>query len=52
MQEYIEDVYIKIIFVKTAEYCADMFTKYVSGSAYKKHASDFVGTKEDIGISK
>ena len=44
------DGYIKIIFVKTEENCADMFTKNVSGGRYQEHASDFIATQKEMGI--
>ena len=52
VQEFVEDGYIKIIFMKTTENPADMFMKNMGSSAYNEHASDFVGTRADMGISK
>ena len=44
------DGYIKIIFVKTDENCADMFTKNVSGRKYQEHVGDFIMTQDEMGI--
>jgi len=44
------DGYNKIIFVKTNENCADMFTKNVSSGRYQEHAGDFIVTQDEMGI--
>jgi hypothetical protein len=40
--EYIEDGYIKTIFVNSEDNPADLFTKNVNGDIYDKHAGIFV----------
>jgi hypothetical protein len=45
VQEHIVDDIIKIIFVKSCENNADLFT--VSKDAYMKHVSNFLGKMED-----
>jgi hypothetical protein len=50
VREFVEDGFIRIIFVRTAENIADMFTKNVSGPIYERHSGKFVGSKGSIGI--
>jgi len=50
VQEFVVDSYIKIIFVKTEENCADMFTKNVSSGRYQEHAGNFIATRDEMGI--
>ncbi len=50
VHEFMEDGFIKIIFVQTKENRADIFTKNMSGPTYKHHSGEFVGTKELVGI--
>jgi len=42
VREFVVDGYIKIIFVKTEENRADMFTKNVSGGRYQEHAGNLL----------
>jgi len=50
VHEFVEDGFIRIIFVRTTENTADIFTKNVSGLLHEKHSEEFVRTKELIGI--
>jgi len=50
VQEFVVDSYIKIIFVKTEENRADMFTKNVSGGRYQEHTGNFIATQDEMGI--
>ncbi len=43
VNEFVMDKFIKIIFVKTAENKADIFTKNVTGELHKKHTRDMIG---------
>jgi hypothetical protein len=43
VREFIEEGFIKIIFVKTVNNTADIFTKNVSGELYEKHKQQLVG---------
>lgn len=42
VREFIEEGLIKIVFVKTHENKADMFTKNVSGDTYDAHVNEFI----------
>jgi Reverse transcriptase (RNA-dependent DNA polymerase) len=48
IREYIEDGYIKIIFVKTDDNHADIFTKNVTGDIYDKHVQNYLVQKSQI----
>jgi hypothetical protein len=48
VREFVEDGFVKIIFVRTAENYADQFTKNVTGNIYDAHVKSFLGTKESI----
>ena len=43
VREHIEDGFIKIVFVKSRENVADLFTKNVSRDIYAEHVSKFLG---------
>ena len=47
VREHIVDEFIKVVFVKSVENDADLFTKNVSKDAYTKHVSNFLGKMED-----
>jgi hypothetical protein len=47
VQEHIVDEFIKVVFVKSDENNADLFTKNVSKDAYTKHVFNFLGKMED-----
>jgi hypothetical protein len=47
VREFVEDGFIKIIFVRTTENTADIFTKNVTGDLYDTHTSGFLGKKKD-----
>jgi hypothetical protein len=42
IREYIEDGYIKVIFVKSEDNQADIFTKNVNGDIYGKHVQEYL----------
>lgn len=46
--QYIADGFLKIIFVKTDENVADIFTKNVSGETLEKHVDTYVMSKNDV----
>ena len=45
VQEFVMDGFLKIIFVKTVDNDADIFTKNVSGELYKKHSGKMLTYK-------
>lgn len=49
IREFVEEGFLKIIFVKTKENKSDMFTKNVSGEIYDAHVNDFIMAKSEIG---
>ena len=51
VQEFIEDGFIKIIFVRTGDNKADIFTKNVVGELYDKHTNDMVWKAEEMNKS-
>jgi len=46
LTQYIEDGFIKIVFVKSEENLSDFFTKNVSGEVYEKHKDAFIANKD------
>ena len=46
--KYIQDGFLKVIFVKTDENVSDIFTKNVSKEIMEKHEKDYVWNKQDI----
>jgi len=50
VREFVEDGFIRIIFVRTKKNRADIFTKNVSGPTHDEHSGEFVATKESLGI--
>ena len=46
VREFVEDKFLKIIFVKTSENLSDGFTKNVSGDIYEKHMPEIVTDKK------
>jgi hypothetical protein len=48
VQEFVEDGFVKIIFVCTAENYSDQFTKNVTGNIYEAHVKTFLGSKEEV----
>ena len=52
VREFVEDGFIRIIFVQTMENTADIFMNNVIGPLHEKHSGEFIGTKESIGIFK
>jgi len=49
--EFINDGFIKIIFVRTGDNKADIFTKNVVGELYDKHTNDMVWKAEEMDKS-
>ena len=45
VQEFVMDGFLRIIFVRTAENHADIFTKNVSGDLHDKHCANLIGKK-------
>ena len=45
VREFVHDGFIRIIFVKTVDNDADIFTKNLSGELHEKHAVKMVGEK-------
>ena len=48
IREFIEEGYIKIIFVKSEDNSADIFTKNVNGDVYRKHVDEYLMSKHGI----
>ena len=48
VSQYITDGFLKVMFVKTQENCADIFTKNVPGDIMNKHVHDYVINKYDM----
>jgi hypothetical protein len=48
VREHSVNDFIKVVFVKSVENHANLFTKNVSKDAYKKHVSNFLGKMEDL----
>ena len=47
VREHVVDDFIKIVFVKSCDNDADLFTKNVSKDTYTKHMNNFLGKMED-----
>ena len=47
VREHVEDGFIKIVFVKSMENNADLFTKNVGKESYEKHVIKFLGKVEE-----
>ncbi len=50
VREFIEEGFIKIIFVKTEENKSDIFTKNVNQQIYEKHVEDYIMSKLEMGL--
>jgi hypothetical protein len=48
VHEFVEEGFVKIVFVKTTENKSDMFTKNVSGEAYDEHIDNYIMDCKDI----
>ena len=46
INQYVDDGFIKIKFVKTTDNLSDVFTKNVNGETYEKFAQQFVSVKD------
>ena len=47
IQQYVMEGFIKVIFVKTEDNDADLFTKNLSGDKYDKHSNKLISNKRD-----
>jgi hypothetical protein len=47
----VEEGFIKVVFVKTANNKSDMFTKNVSGEAYDAHIDSYIMEHRDIACN-
>ena len=45
VREFVHEGFIKIIFVRTKENVADIFTKNVTGDLYEKHTQELIANK-------
>jgi hypothetical protein len=43
VREFVENGFIRIVFVRTTENTADIFTKNVTGDLYDTHTGSFLG---------
>jgi hypothetical protein len=48
VHEYVEDGFIKIIFVRSEHNVSDRFTKNVTGDIYDAHNADYMAEQEAI----
>jgi hypothetical protein len=48
VREFVEDGFVKIIFVRTDKNHADMFTKNVKGEVMEKHRPEMMGDKDEL----
>ena len=48
MSQYITDGFLKVMFFKTQENSADIFTKNVSGDILNKHVEHYVINKKEM----
>jgi hypothetical protein len=46
VREHVVDKFIKIIFVKSEDNVADIFTKNIGKEIYEKHTKEFLGKEE------
>jgi hypothetical protein len=46
--QFIQDGFLKIIFVKTKQNTFDIFTKNVNSEIYENHKDDYIWKKEDM----
>jgi hypothetical protein len=49
--EFVEEGFVKVVFVKTTENKSDMFTKNVSGEAYDEHIDNYIMDCKDIACN-
>lgn len=52
VREFVEDKFIKIIFVRTKENDSDIFTKNVSGDIYDEHSKKFIANEDYLWKSE
>ena len=48
VREYVEDGFVKVIFVRSEHNVSDRFTKNVTGDIYDAHAADYMAEREAI----
>jgi hypothetical protein len=46
VHEYVEDGFIRIVFVRTANNVSDSFTKNMTGDVFDTHTKEFVADRE------
>jgi hypothetical protein len=50
VREHIIDEFVKVVFVKSEDNKADMFTKNVANDLYEKHKGNYIIKREDIDM--
>ena len=45
VNQFVEDKFVEVIFVKTDQNDADMYTKNLGGALHKKHSNKMIGSK-------
>jgi hypothetical protein len=48
VREYVEEGFVKIIFVKSAENISDGFTKNITGTLYDAHVKEFMSERDSL----
>jgi hypothetical protein len=48
VREFVEEGFLKIVFVKTIHNKSDMFTKNVSGEIYQSHMGNYILKRDDV----
>ena len=48
VREFVEEGFVKIIFVRSEDNISDPFTKNTPSSIYEKHTAEFVAQKEQM----
>jgi hypothetical protein len=48
VREFVEEGFVKIVFVRSEDNISDPFTKNTPGSIYEKHTAEFVAEKESL----
>ena len=48
VNQFVEEGFLKIVFVKSEDNKSDPLTKNVNGETYERHKNDYVSRKSDI----
>jgi hypothetical protein len=48
VREFVEEGFVKIIFVRSEDNISDPFTKNTPGNIYEEHTAEFVAQKEQM----